>query len=114
MSWLTDLSPGPLNRGAALLPKPMAEPKEPISPALPTRKDSSPHEWRLKRQNTVLYSLTTELEAVRDVLCEHGLAYKALLMQKRAHYVEELKATVADDFSKFEQILQQLREPKQP
>ena len=68
----------------------------------------------LQRQNTVLYSLTTELEAVRDVLCEHGLAYKALLMQKRAHYVEELKATVADDFSKFEQILQQLREPKQP
>jgi len=65
----------------------------------------------LQRQNTVLYSLTTELEAVRDVLCELATAYKSLLAQKRAHYVAELKSTVADDFSKFEQILQQLREP---
>jgi hypothetical protein len=64
----------------------------------------------LQRQNTVLYSLTTELEAVRDVLCEHAPAYKALLAQKRAHYVEEQKLTVADDFAKFEQIIQQLRE----
>lgn len=68
----------------------------------------------LQRQNTVLYSLTTELEAVRDVLCEHGPGYKALLAQKRAHYVEELKSTVADDFTKFEQIIQQLKEPKLP
>lgn len=68
----------------------------------------------LQRQNTVLYSLTTELEAVRDVLCEHGSAYKALLAQKRTHYVEELKSTVADDFAKFEQIIQQLREPNVP
>lgn len=68
----------------------------------------------LQRQNTVLYSLTTELEAVRDVLCEHGAAYKALLAKKRAHYVEELKSTVADDFAKFEQIIQQLKEPKLP
>ena len=66
----------------------------------------------LQRQNTVLYSLTTELEAVRDVLCEHGHAYKSLLAQKRAHYVAELKSTVADDFAKFEQIIQQLKEPK--
>ena len=64
----------------------------------------------LQRQNTVLYSLTTELEAVRDVLCEHAPAYKALLAQKRAHYVAEQKSAVADDFSKFEQIIQQLRE----
>lgn len=68
----------------------------------------------LQRQNTVLYSLTTELEAVRDVLCEHGHAYQALLAQKRAHYVTELKSTVADDFAKFEQIIQQLKEPKLP
>lgn len=68
----------------------------------------------LQRQNTVIYSLTTELEAVRDVLCEHAPTYKALLAQKRAHYVTELKSTVADDFAKFEQILQQLREPTQP
>ena len=68
----------------------------------------------LQRQNTVLYSLTTELEAVRDVLCEHAPKYKALLAGKRAHYVAEQKATVADDFSKFEQILQQLREPQLP
>ena len=66
----------------------------------------------LQRQNTVLYSLTTELEAVRDVLCEHAPAYKALLAQKRAHYVSEQKSTVADDFSKFEKIIQQLREEK--
>ena len=65
----------------------------------------------LQRQNTVLYSLTTELEAVRDVLCEHAPTYKALLAQKRAHYVAELKSTVADDFAKFEQIIQQLKEP---
>ena len=63
----------------------------------------------LQRQNTVLYSLTTELEAVRDVLCEHAPTYTALLAQKRAHYVAELKATVADDFAKFQQILQQLK-----
>ena len=68
----------------------------------------------LQRQNTVLYSLTTELEAVRDVLCEHAPKYKALLAKKRAHYVAEQKSTVADDFSQFEQILQQLREPKLP
>ena len=68
----------------------------------------------LQRQNTVLYSLTTELEAVRDVLCEHGHAYNSLLAEKRAHYVAELKSTVADDFAKFEQIIQQLREPKLP
>jgi len=37
-----------------------------------------------------------------------------LLAQKRAHYVAEQKSTVADDFSKFEQIIQQLREPKLP
>jgi hypothetical protein len=66
----------------------------------------------LQRQNTVLYSLTTELEAVRDVLCEHAPAYKALLAQKRAHYVSEQKSTVADDFSKFDKIIQQLREEK--
>ena len=66
----------------------------------------------LQRQNTVLYSLTTELEAVRDVLCEHAPTYKTLLAEKRAHYVEELKSTVADDYAKFEQILQQLREPQ--
>jgi hypothetical protein len=48
------------------------------------------------------------------VLCEHAPTYKALLVQKRAHYVTELKSTVADDFAKFEQILQQLREPKLP
>ena len=65
----------------------------------------------LQRQNTVLYSLTTELEAVRDVLCEHGRAYKDLLAQKRARYVANLKSLVAEDFSKFEQIIQQLREP---
>ena len=65
----------------------------------------------LQRQNTVLYSLTTELEAVRDVLCEHAPKYKALLAQKRAHYVAQEKSTVADDFSKFEQIIQQLKEP---
>jgi len=64
----------------------------------------------LQRQNTVLYSLTTELEAVRDVLCEHAPKYKALLAQKRAHYVAEQESTVAADFSQFEQILQQLRE----
>ena len=68
----------------------------------------------LQRQNTVLYSLTTELEAVRDVLCEHAPTYKALVAQKRAHYVTELKSTVADDFAKFEQIIQQLKEPKLP
>ena len=68
----------------------------------------------LQRQNTVLYSLTTELEAVRDVLCEHAPKYKALLAQKRAHYVAEQTSTVAEDFSKFEQIIQQLREPKLP
>ena len=68
----------------------------------------------LQRQNTVLYSLTTELEAVRDVLCEHAPTYKALLAQKRAHYVAEQKPTVADDFSKFEQIIQQLTEPRLP
>jgi len=34
-----------------------------------------------------------------------------LLAEKRAHYVAELKSTVADDFSKFEQIIKQLREP---
>lgn len=68
----------------------------------------------LQRQNTVLYSLTIELEAVRDVLCEHGPTYKALLAEKRGHYVAELKSTVAEDFAKFEQILQQLREPKLP
>jgi len=65
----------------------------------------------LQRQNTVIYSLTTELEAVRDVLCENAPKYKALLAQKRAHYVAEQKSTVADDFAKFEQILRQLREP---
>ena len=65
----------------------------------------------LQRQNTVLYSLATELEAVRDVLCEHGPTYKALLAQRRANYVAELKSIVAEDFSKFEQIIQQLREP---
>lgn len=65
----------------------------------------------LQRHNTVLYSLTTELEAVRDVLCEHAPTYKALVAQKRAHYVAELKTTVAEDFAKFEQIIQQLREP---
>jgi hypothetical protein len=68
----------------------------------------------LQKQNTVLYSLTTELAAVRDVLCEYGPTYKALLAQKRAHYVAEQKSTVAEDFSKFEQIIQQLREPKLP
>ena len=68
----------------------------------------------LQKQNTVLYSLTTELAAVRDVLCEYGPTYQALLAQKRAHYVAEQKSTVADDFSKFEQIIQQLREPKLP
>ena len=68
----------------------------------------------LQRQNTVLYSLTTELEAVRDVLCEHAPTYKALVAQKRAHYVAELKSTVADDFVKFEQIIQQLKEPNLP
>lgn len=68
----------------------------------------------LQRQNTVLYSLTTELEAVRDVLCEHAPTYKAMVAQKRAHYVAELKSTVADDFAKFEHIIQQLKEPKQP
>ena len=68
----------------------------------------------LQRQNTVLYSLTTELEAVRDVLCDHAPTYKAMVAQKRAHYVAELKSTVADDFAKFEQIIQQLKEPKQP
>lgn len=67
----------------------------------------------LQRQNTVLYSLTTELEAVRDVLCEHAPTYKALVAQKRAHYVAELKSTVADDFAKFEQIIKQLKEPQQ-
>ena len=68
----------------------------------------------LQRQNTVLYSLTTELEAVRDVLCEHAPTYKALLAQKRVHYVTELKSTVADDFAKFEQIIQQLKKPQVP
>ena len=65
----------------------------------------------LQKQNTVLYSLTTELAAVRDVLCEHAPTYKALLAQKRTHYTAELKSLVAEDFSKFEQIIQQLREP---
>ena len=65
----------------------------------------------LQKQNTVLYSLTTELAAVRDVLCEHAPRYKALLAQKRTHYTTELKSLVADDFSKFEQIIQQLKEP---
>lgn len=65
----------------------------------------------LQKQNTVLYSLTTELAAVRDVLCEYGPTYEALLAQKRAHYVADLKSLVADDFSKFEQIIQQLKEP---
>ena len=65
----------------------------------------------LQKQNTVLYSLTTELAAVRDVLCEYGPTYKALLAQKREHYVADLKSLVADDFSKFEQIIQQLKEP---
>ena len=64
----------------------------------------------LQRQNTVIYSLTTELEAVRDVLCAHSPTYKALLAKKRGHYVAEQKSTVADDFAKFEQIIQQLRE----
>ena len=65
----------------------------------------------LQKQNTVLYSLTTELAAVRDVLCEYGPTYKTLLAQKREHYVADLKSLVADDFSKFEQIIQQLKEP---
>jgi len=65
----------------------------------------------LQKQNTALYSLTTELEAVRDVLCEHGPKYQALLAQKRARYVANLKSLVAEDFSKFEEIIQQLREP---
>lgn len=63
----------------------------------------------LQKQNTVLYSLTTELAAVRDVLCEHGSTYKSLLAQKRANYVAELKSLVAEDFSKFEEIIQQLK-----
>lgn len=61
---LADLSPGPLNRGTALLPKPKEEPKQPISPVLPTGKDSLPRDWPFKIQNTVLLEAGGKTKAI--------------------------------------------------
>jgi len=63
----------------------------------------------LRAQNSALHSLTTELAAVRDVLCEHGPKYEELLGRKRAHYVEGAKPLVADDFAKFDAIIERLK-----
>lgn len=63
----------------------------------------------LRQQNNALHSLTCEIAAVRDSLCEIGPKYANILDQHRACYVAEAKPLVDDDFRTFDAIIQQLK-----
>jgi len=66
----------------------------------------------LQSQYNTISSLMAEIAAVRDSLREIGPKYDEVLTRHRARHVKAAKSAVAEDFAKFERIIQQLRDDK--
>jgi hypothetical protein len=65
----------------------------------------------LRQQNSVLHDLINEIASVRDALIEIGPKYEEILTRHRVRRARETKPFAADDFQKFDVIIQRLREP---
>ena len=64
---------------------------------------------RLRDQQSLIFSLTVEVAALRESLCKVGPDYDDLLSKFRAQHSRESAQAANDSFRQYEEIIQRLR-----